>query len=109
VRERETQLAEAEQNFERLKESVGVQIERSLNKVERTRQMLQVSAEVVKLRAEGERLAQNQLVQGVALASARRQAVAASYSAQADLLQAQLAHLLARAELQQIIGRTPEN
>jgi hypothetical protein len=35
--------------------------------------------------------------------------VAESYRAQADLLQAQLAHLLARAELEQVIGRTPGN
>jgi outer membrane protein TolC len=107
VRERESQLAQAEENLQRLKDAVGVQIERSLNKVERTRQMLQVANEVVKLRTEGERIAENQLTQGVVLISARRQAAAASYRAQADLLQAQLAHLLARAELDETIGRTP--
>lgn len=107
IREREAQLAQAEQNVERLKDAVGVQIEQSLNKVERTKQMLRVAAEVVKLRTEGERLAENQLTEGVVLVSARRQASAASYRAQADLLQAQLAHLLAQAELVQTIGRTP--
>jgi outer membrane protein len=107
VREREAQLAQAEANVERLKEAVGVQVERSANKVERTRQMLRVAAQVVKLRAESERIAQNQLTHDVILVSARRQASAASYKAQADLLQAQLAHLLARAELEQTIGRTP--
>ena len=107
VRERESRLAQAEENFERLKDAVGVQIERSLNKVERTRQMLQVASEVVRLRTEGERLAENQLTQGAVLISVRRQAAAASYRAQADLLQAQLAHLLAQAELEQTIGRTP--
>lgn len=107
IREREAQLAQAQENLERLKESVGVQIERSLNKVERTRQMLKVASEVVKLRAEGERVAENQLKQGVVVVSARRQASAASYRAQADFLQAQLGHLLAQAELEQAIGRTP--
>jgi outer membrane protein TolC len=107
VREREAQLAQARENVERLKEAVGVQIERSINKVERTKQMLRVAAEVVRLRTEGERVAENQLTQGVVLVSARRQAAAASYKAQADLLQAQLAHLLARAELERTIGRTP--
>jgi outer membrane protein TolC len=86
---------------------VGVKIEQSYNKVERTKKMLQVAAEVVKLRTEAERIAENQLTLGVTLVSARRQASAASYQAQADLLQAQLAHMLARAELQQTIGRTP--
>jgi outer membrane protein TolC len=107
VREREAQLAQAQENEERLKEALGVQIERSLNKVERTKQMLRVAAEVVKLRAEGERVAANQLAQGVVLVSTRRQASAANYKAQADLLQAQLAHYLAQAELEQTIGRTP--
>jgi outer membrane protein TolC len=107
VRERETALAQAQENVERLKEAVSVQIERSLNKVERTKQMLQVAAEVVRLRAEGERVTANQLTEGVVLASARSQASAANYRAQADLLQAELANLLARAELEQTIGRTP--
>jgi outer membrane protein TolC len=107
VRERETQLAQAQENVERLKEAVSVQIERSLNKVERTEQMLQVASEVVKLRVEGDRIAENQLTHGAILVSARSQASAATYKAQADLLQAELAHLLANAELEQTIGRTP--
>jgi outer membrane protein TolC len=107
VRQREAQLAQAEENVERLKDEVSVQIQQSYNKVERTRKMLDVAAEVVKLRTEGERVVQNQLAQGTVLVSARRQASAASYKAQADLLEAQLAHLLARAELEQTIGRTP--
>ncbi len=107
VREREAQLAQAQENVERLKESVSVQIDSGYNKVERTRQMLKVSTQVVKLRAEGERVAENQVALGVVLVSTRRQASAASYKAQADLLQAQLANLLARAELEQTIGRTP--
>jgi outer membrane protein TolC len=107
VREREAQLAEAQENLERLKEQVSVQVEQSYNKVERTRKMLKVAAEVVKLRTEGERVAENQLQQGVVLVSARRHASAASYQAEADLLQAQLSHLLARAELEETVGRTP--
>lgn len=107
VRQREAQLAQAQENVERLKDQVSVQIEQSYHKVERTKKMLDVAVEVVKLRAEGDRIAQNQMAQGVVLVSARRQASAASYKAQADLLEAQLAHLLARAELEQTIGRTP--
>ena len=45
--------------------------------------------------------------QGVVLVSMRRQASAANYKAQADMLQAQLAYLLAGAELDQAVGRTP--
>ena len=107
VREHEVQLAEAQENVERLKEEVSVRIEQSYNKVERTKKMLEVAAEVVTLRTEGERIAENQLTQGVVLVSARRQASAASYKARAELLQAQLTHMLAWAELEETIGRTP--
>jgi outer membrane protein TolC len=107
VRERDAQLAQAQENLTRLKEAVSVQIERGYNKVERTKHMLRVATEVVQLREEGERLAENQVAQGLVLVSARRQASAASYKAQADLLQAQLAYQLAGAELEQAAGRTP--
>jgi len=107
VRERQTQLAEAEENLRRLKDEVAVTIQRGYNKVEQTQNMVQVANEVVQLRQESERLAENQRNQGVILVSDRRQAAAASYKAQADLLQAQLGYLLAWAELQQAVGRTP--
>jgi outer membrane protein TolC len=107
VREREAQLEQADENLRRLKEEVAVGIERSYNKVERTKNMVRVANEVVKLRQESERLAQNQLTQGVVLVSERRQATAATYKAEADYLQASLGYLLAWAELEQAAGRTP--
>ena len=107
VREREAQLAQSEENLQRLKDEIAVAIERSYNKVQRTGNLVQVANEVVKLRHEGERLAGNQLTQGVILASERRQATAATYKAEADYLQANLGHLLAWVELEQAVGRTP--
>jgi outer membrane protein len=107
IREREAELEQAEENLSRVKEEVAVGIERSYNKLERTKNLVQVAKQVVKLRQEGERLAQNQLAQGVVLAAERRQATAASYQAQADFLQATLGYLLAWAELEQAVGRTP--
>jgi outer membrane protein TolC len=107
VRERDTQLAQAEENVLRLKEQVAVSIERNYNKLERTKSMVQVANQVVKLRQESERLAQNQLKEGVVLVSSRRQTTAATYKAQADYLQASLGYLLAWAELEQEVGRTP--
>jgi hypothetical protein len=58
----------------------------------------------VKLRQENERLAENQLVQGMVLVSERRQASAAMQKAQADSLQARLGHLLAWAKLEQAVN-----
>jgi outer membrane protein TolC len=107
VREREAQLAQAEENLRRLKEEVAVSIERSYNKVQRTKNMVEVANQVVKLRQESERLAQNQLAQGAVLISDRRQATAATYKAQAAFLQANLGYLLAWAELQEAVGLTP--
>jgi outer membrane protein TolC len=107
VREREAQLAQAEENVRRLKEEVAVAIERSYNKLERTQSLVQVANQVVKLRTESERLSQNQLTQGLVLVSERRQATAATYKAQADYLQASLGYLLAWAELEQAVGHTP--
>jgi outer membrane protein TolC len=107
VRERDAQLAEAEENLRRLKDQVAVGIERSYNKLERIKSMVQVANQVVKLRQESERLAQNELSQGVVLVADRRQATAATYKAQADYLQASLGYLLAWAELEQAVGRTP--
>ena len=107
VRESEVQLAEAEENVRRLKDEVAVSIERSYNKVQRTKSVVEVAQQVVKLRQESERLAENQLTQGVVLVSERRQATADTYKAQADFLQANLGYLLAWAELEQAVGRTP--
>ena len=107
VRESQTQLAESEENLERLKERVAVDVVRSYNKVERTKSMVNVALQDAQLREENERLARNQQQQGLILVSDVRQASAASYKAQADLLRANLAYLLAWAELQRTMGRTP--
>ena len=68
---------------------------------------MNVATQMADLRQESERLATNQAAQGEVLVSARRQASAALYQARADLLQASLGYLLARAELEQTVGRTP--
>jgi len=107
VREREAQLAQAEENLDRLKEEMAVAIQRSYNKVERTKTLVEVANQLVTLRQESERLAENQLAQGVLQVSDRRESTAATYKAQADYLQASLGYLLAWAELEQAVGRTP--
>jgi outer membrane protein len=107
VREHAAQLGEAEQNLEHLKEQVAVAVERSYNKLERTRSMVNVATQVAKLRQESERLSTNQAAQGVVLISDVRHATAANYQAKADLLQASLGYLLAWAELERTVGRAP--
>jgi len=107
VRAGEAELAQAEENLQRLKDQVAVAIQRDYDKLERTRNLVNVAKQVLELRQESERLAQNQLSQGVVLASDHRESTAATYKARADYLQASLGHLLAWAELEQAVGRTP--
>jgi outer membrane protein TolC len=104
IRQEQVQLREAEENLQRLKDEVAVQVEQTYNKLQRTKSMVEVAQQVVDLRAEGERLASNQVQQGVVLVSEQRKADAEVYKAQADLLQANLAYVLARAELDRTIG-----
>jgi outer membrane protein TolC len=107
VREHSAQLAEAQENLEHLKEQVAVAVERSYNKLARTKSMVDVATQVAQLRQESERLATNQAGQGVVLISDVRHATAAHYEAKAELLQASLGYLLAWAELERTVGRAP--
>lgn len=64
MREREAQLAQAEEMLRRLRDQVAVSIERDYTKFERNQESVEVANQVVLLRQESERLAQNQLGQG---------------------------------------------
>jgi outer membrane protein TolC len=104
VRKQVTQLREAEENLERLRDDIAVQVDQTYDKLLRTKQMVEVAQQLVVLRTEGERLASNQLQQGATLVSERRKASADAYQAHAELLQASLAYVLTRAELDRTIG-----
>src|SRR5439155_10471492 len=65
VRQGEVQLQEAEENLQRLKDEVAVQVQQTYNKLQRTKKMVEVAQQVVELRTESERLASNQFHQGV--------------------------------------------
>ena len=107
VRGRDAQLAEAEENLTRLKDSISAQVERNYNAVERTKNLVAVADQVVALRRENERLSHNQVTQGVVTVANTLEAASATYKSQVDLLQANLNYMLAWAELKQTIGQTP--
>ncbi|MCZ2077207.1 MAG: efflux RND transporter permease subunit [Bryobacterales bacterium] len=107
IGEREALLAQAEENLRRQKNRVSVEVEKAVRKLERARQMLEVAREALHLRRENERLTADQVEVGVASASAASETRAAAAKAEADLLRANLGYLLAHAELQRTIGRTP--
>ncbi len=107
VKEHEAQLSEAEENLQRLKDSLSAQVERDYNAVERTKNLVAVADQVVALRRESERLSKNQVTEGAVTVANTLEAASATYKSQVDQLQANLNYTLAWAELKQTIGQTP--
>jgi outer membrane protein TolC len=108
IGERKAQLAQAEENLARMKDEIELRVQTAYNKLERTRQMLKVSEELLALRAEVHRVSVQQMQEGTALRSQVDAAAAHELDARTSLLQAQLEYLDAQDEMQEAIGRTPE-
>jgi outer membrane protein TolC len=107
LRERDVDLAQAKENLARISDEVELRVQTAYNKLERTRQMIAVSQELVSLRAESRRMTVEQVAHGSALRSQSLTTVAQELEAQAGSLQSQLDYLQAAAELDDAIGRTP--
>ena len=95
VRERETQLAQAKENLARMSDEVELRVQTAFNKMERTRQMVAVSEELLALRGESRRVAAELLANGGALGSQAKESTAQELDAQAALLQSQLDYVQA--------------
>jgi outer membrane protein TolC len=108
LRERQAQLSQVKENLAKLTDEIELSVETAYNKLERTRQMLKVSEEVLALRTESNRVRQTELIQGAALNSQAETAMAQEYDAKALLLQSQMDYLLAHEELLDAIGSAPE-
>ena len=108
LRERQAQLSQAKEHLAKLTDEIELSVETAYNKLERTRQMLKVSEEVLALRTESNRVRQQELLRGAALNSQADTATAQEYDAKAILLQSQMDYLQAHDELLDAMGRTPE-
>jgi outer membrane protein TolC len=108
LRERQAQLSQAKENVAKLTDAVELSVETAYNKLERSRQMLKVSEEVLALRIESNRVRQQELVRGAALNSQADAASAQEYDAKALLLQSRMDYLQAHDELLDAMGSTPE-
>jgi outer membrane protein TolC len=108
LHEREAQLSQAKENLARMTDEVELAVQTTYNKLERTQQMVKVSEEVLALRSEANRVAQQQLVQGAALSSQADMATAQEFDAKTLLLQSQLDYTQANDEIIHAMGRTPE-
>jgi outer membrane protein TolC len=107
IGEHKAQLAQAEENLARIKEEVEVRVQTAYNKLERTRQMMKVSEELLSLRVESRRIAAQQLEKGSALQSQVAAAAAQELDAKAALLQSQLDYVQAQDEMTVATGKTP--
>jgi len=105
LRERETQLAQAKENLARISDDVELRVQTAYNKIERTRQMIAVSEELLGLRAESRRVAAELLTDGGALGSQARESAAQELEARAALLQSQLDYVQAADDMDAAIGR----
>jgi outer membrane protein TolC len=108
LRERQAQLSQAKENLARLTDAIELTVETAYNKLERTREMLKVSEEVLSLRTESNRVRQEEVIRGAAVNSQADTATAQEYDAKALLLQSQMDHLQAHDELLDAMGEVPE-
>jgi outer membrane protein TolC len=108
IGERKAQLAQAEENLARVKEEIELRVQTAYNKLERTRQMVKVSDELLALRAESRRVFAQQMQQGAALGSQAEAAAARELDAKTLLLQSQLEYIQARDEMTEAMGQTPQ-
>jgi outer membrane protein TolC len=108
IAEHQSQLAQARENLARIKDEVELRVQTAWNKLERTRQMLEVSQELVTLRRESRRVTAEQLEKGAALRSQAARAAAHELEAKTLLLQSQLDYLQARDEMTEALGQTPD-
>lgn len=106
LRERDAQLAQAKENLARISDEVEVRVQTAYNKVERTRQMVAVSQELLATRQEARRVSAQQLKEGTYLRSQADAAAAQEFGAQTVLLQSQLEYAQAQDELNNAIGET---
>jgi outer membrane protein TolC len=108
IAEHQSQLAQAKENLARISEEVELRVQTAWNKLERTRQVVQVSQELLTLRAESRRVTVQQMEKGAALRSQSDAATAHELDAKTLLLQAQLDYIQARDEMTEAIGQTPD-
>jgi len=108
IAEHRAQLAQAEENLARVKEEVELRVQTAHNKLERTRQMMKVSEQLLALRTESHRVSVQQLQEGTALHSQADLAAARELEAKTLFLQSQLEYIQANDEMTEAMGQTPD-
>ena len=106
--EAEARQTQAEENIERLKRRVALQVEKSYRNLELAKEMTNTARAALEQARESRRLDGDRYIVGVSLASQDWRAKAGEASAQANLLRADLNYLLAKGELDVATGAAPK-
>jgi outer membrane protein TolC len=101
-------LAQARENLARITDEVERRVDTAANKLARTREMVDVSQQILALRTESSRVSAQQLEKGEALQSQADAAIAQEFDAKTLLLRSQLEYVQASDEMIQAIGLTPK-
>jgi outer membrane protein TolC len=107
VGESNAALGEARENLARITDEVERKVETAANKLARTKEMIEVSQQILTLRTESSRVTAQQLERGEALPSQADAAIAQEFDAKTMLLRSQLEYAQARDEMIHAMGRTP--
>jgi outer membrane protein TolC len=108
IGEAEAQLTQAEENINRLKRRVALQVEKSYRALELAKEMTTTARAALEQAREAKRLDSDRYIVGVSLASEDWRAKAGEASAQANVLRADLNYLLAKGELDVATGTAPK-
>jgi outer membrane protein TolC len=108
VEESNSRLAQARENLARVTDDVELQVQIAYNKLQRTRELVNVSKELLALRTESSRVSEQQLEKGEVLQSQAANAVAQKFDVETSFLQAQLGYIQAHDEMSEAIGITPQ-
>jgi outer membrane protein TolC len=106
--EGEAQVVQADENVERLRRRVALQVEKSYRNLELAKEMTITARATLEQARETHRLDGDRYIVGVSLASEDWRAKAGEASAQANLLRADLNYLLAKGELDVATGTGPK-
>jgi outer membrane protein TolC len=106
--ESDARLGEARENLARITDEVQRKVETAANRLARTKEMVEVSQQILTLRTESSRVSAQQLERGAALPSQAETAIAQEFDAKTLLLQSQLSYVQARDQMIHAIGRTPQ-
>ena len=104
IGQRVAQQSQAQENLARIDKRIGIDIDKAYRKLERSKQMVDVSHESLSLCRENARLSENGIKAGTVTTAKHAEAVAALRKAEMEELQASLQYRLAQSDIKRLTG-----